>query len=135
MTDYSVQLFLGPFISLSPYITFLNVLVLSLRVKALSEFDIKNHLWVRDLQPFLEEGLTKTTQMIETIGPNTTVKNLGKRNEHKNRLKVFPLKIHTSKSIFKMRLLHTVPYQSSNQSFSTKNENKIRFCAIWNLIV
>lgn len=81
MTDYSVQLFsLGPFISLRPYITSLNVLVLSVRVKALSEFDIKNHLWVRDLQPLLEEGLTKTTQMIETIGPNTTVKNLGKRN-------------------------------------------------------
>lgn len=73
MTDYSVQLFsLGPFISLSPYTTSLNVPVLSVRVEALSEFDIKTHLRVRDLHPFLEE-LTQTTQIIGTIGPNATV--------------------------------------------------------------
>lgn len=74
MTDYSIQLFsLGPFFSLSPYTTSLNVPVLFWRVEALSEFHIKPHLWVRDLHPILEAELTQTTQIIETIGPNPTV--------------------------------------------------------------
>lgn len=122
--------------------TSLNVPVLSVRVEAFSEFDIKTHLWVRDLHPFLEE-LIQTTQI--TYNWNNRSKhrcpNLRKRNEHKNGLfshgkSVFSWKETWQNQDLRWDCHFSIQFLISHQISSSVQRMKMKYrsCAFWNLI-